>query len=1112
MKQKKRGRRERGAVTVFLTLILVPCIIFVCAFGDVSRVELSRSQAEAVGDLALYSLLAHYDEELKEWYGLVASCQSIDQFYQVTQDYFVGMFDANGIDAAAGKNLVSYLSKARNGDFSNFLQLEGLESVVVTEVPEGSMGSNPALIEDGIVEFMKYRGPVVLVENVIDRFQSMKDSGSLSGALDVDVNEPIVEAKQKYAEAEGEMMNDVLHTYLAIRNYVEYRDAKDVPDLAKYQNEYPENLKRIFADYARMTATITRYYAATDGIRNMTDGDKYDNFPSYDLPSTQNLNNEADAILYVRNFYTYTMSDIGATEHIDPETKKKTYHMTPDSLAALLEPLEQHKRDLEEAADRVVTSCRGIDVPVANGNVNDAVYCMRIQTAVKTSDLNTMHQNGKDLMQLYAKLILANWCDFGSDAANISCGQRIDSAMKTIEKLHEDYLSYTKDPSTGFEKLISNYKKVADVSINMVKKLQYPVKSEFLNGQEVPVGTFLEKVRNYLGPILTHLDKQIANIDLVLNGGQVTYHGHTYPVLSLSALKEEIVRYSTARDNWGTAAKNGGTQYAQEEAAEYEGTAANNDLPAALYEDGGASVEVLRTRLTNIRNDMTTLKAALESCTYGGTRLDQVSREIAIPAVKGVAPNTVDPAQGNYISLYLDQNDAAAKNYHQQLMRECTYTPPSAVGGEGGNQPDLYTDPPELFEYMVHAFPSSEVDDALEEKEKQEKKNQEYKDKANAEAENSKGLDSGFLNDLGKEDPIEVSGDSSYSALKAVTALVGVIDKLLGKNLDEFRDQLYVCEYAMEMFSYSSYNNEGQYRLSEDPLHYKDYDKTKAQFKDEDLVTRWKEEDVKKFTGNKSLTNRMINSTNNRSNLAEVEYILFGESTNKENLEKAYGNIFAIRETMNLVAGFANFYSRSNPTTDCISAAADIIAGATMGVIPVPVTKVVLIGVLSTLETAHDMNCLKAGLPVPLYKSEDDWVVKVPDGSIDFSTVFDGERKESEDANGLFYSDYLLLFLAIGCNDARLYSDMLLRIGDLIEGNMAQGEGGIADFDLEKSKCYFQLTGDVAVKPLLLDIPLVLNYTGGSREQTNNYQNSLQGTLEAKGWCSYKLDIVRGYS
>lgn len=1100
MKQKKRGRREHGAVTVFLTLILVPCIIFVCAFGDVSRVQLSRSQAEAVGDLALYSLLAHYDEELKEWYGLVASCQSIDEFYDVTENYFVGMLNANGIDGSASKALVSYLSAARNGDFSNFLQLEGLDKVKVEAVPNSSMGSNPALIEDGIVEFMKYRGPVVIVENIIDRLKVMKDSGSLSGALDADENEPIVEAKQQYAEAEGEMMNDLLHTYLAIRNYVDYRSAHGVPDLEKYQNEYPEKLGQIFRDYARMTETITKYYAATDGIRNMTDGDRYDNFPLYDLPSTQNLNNEADAILYVRNHYTYTMHSIGATEHIDPKTSKRTYYMTPDNLDKLLEKLEEHKRNVEEAASRVVASCQGIDLPVPNGNVNDAVYCMRIQTAVKTSDLNTIHQSGKDLMQLYAKLILANWCDFGSDAANISCGQRIDSAMKTIEKLHEDYLSYTKDPSTGFEKLISNYKKVADVSVNMVKKLQYPVKSEFLNGQEVPVGTFLEQVRNYLGPILTHLDKQIANIDLVLNGGQVTYHGHTYPAVSLSTLKQKIIHYSTSRDNWGAAAKEGGTAYAQKEQEEYEGTTTAVDLPAALYEDGAESVEVLRERLTNIQNDMKSLKSALESCTYGGTRLDQVNRGIAIEAVKRVAPDTVDPAQGNHISLYLDQNAATAKNYHQQLMHECTYTPPNTVRGENGNEPDLHTEIPVLYEFMVEAFPLSKMDDALKSKEEQEKKNQEYEDTANTEAKNSKGVDNGFLNDLGKLDPIEVSGNSRYNAGKTVTALIGVIDKLLSGNIDEFRDQLYVCEYAMEMFSYSSYNNEGQYRLSNKPLHYNDYDKSSAQFKDQDLVNKWKEEDAAVFAGNKSLTNRMVNSINNRSNLAEVEYILFGQKTNKENLEKAYGNIFAIRETMNLVAGFANFYSGTNPTALAINSMAVAIASATMGVIPVPVTKVVFIGVLSTLETAHDMNRLKAGLPVSLYKTEDNWVVKLPEDAKDLSSVFSGEYEEHDDPYGLFYSDYMLLFLVIGSNDPSLYSDMLLRIGDLIEGNMVQG--GEAGFDLEKSKCYFQLTGDVAVKPLLLDIPLVLNYSG----------DEVNDVLKAKGWCSYSLDIVRGYS
>lgn len=1107
MNRKKRGKREHGAVTVFLTLILVPCIVFTCAFGDVSRVELSRSQAEAAGDLALYSLLAHYDEELKEWYGLVASCQSIDEFYKVTENYFIGMLDANGIEGTAGETLVSYLSAARNGDFSNFLQLNGLDSVKVTEVPNSGMGSNPALIEDGIVEFMKYRGPVTIVENVIDRLQRMKNSGALSGALDADENEPIVEAKQEYAKAEGEMMNDVLHTYLAIRKYVDYRSANHVPELAKFQNEYPEKLGQIFRDYARMTETITKYYVATDGIRNLTDKNAYDYFPLYTLPDTNNLNNEADAILYVGRNYTYTMSGIGAEERTDEETGKKTYHMTPDDLTKLLEKLDEHRRNVEEAAGRVVTSCQGIDLPVSNGNVNDAVYCMRIQTAVSSSDLNTIHNSGNALMQLYAKLILANWCDFGSDAENITCGQRIDDAMKTIEKIHKDYLSYTTNPVTTFEKLISNYKKVADVTVNMVKNLQYPITSEFLDGKQVPIGTFLEAVREYLGPLLTHLDQQIANIDLILNGGQVTYGGHSYPVVSLSTLKKKIIQYSTARDNWGAEAQNGGTDYARKEQEEYEGAATANDLPAALYEDGGESVEVLRTRLTNIQNDMKSLKTALESCRYGGTRLDQVNRTIAIDAVKRVAPQTVDPARGNYISLYLDQNTVAAKNYHQQLMQEYTYTPPQTLRGESGNEPDLGVDPPALYEFMVEAFPLSRLDDAIQKKEEQEEENKKNQEKAEQEAKNSKGLDKGFLNDLGQRDPIEVSGERKFNAGTAITGLIGAIDKLLSGNFDEFRDQLYVCAYVMEMFSYSSYNNEGQYRLSADPLHYDDYDKGKAQFKDQDLVNRWKEERTEKFTGNKSLTNRMINSQNNRSNLAEVEYVLFGNSTNEKNLTAAYGHIFAMREALNLIAGFVNFYSGSNPTAAAISAMADGIAVATLGVIPVPVTKVVFIGILATLETAHDMNRLKAGLPVAVCKTADNWVIQLPKDAQNLSSIFDGSYQEPDDTNGMFYSDYLLLFMIIASSDSALYSDMLLRVGDLIEGNLnpIPGEGktdGARKFDLENAHCYFRLEGDVAVKPLLLDIPLVLNFSG----------DGVDKVLEAKGWCSYKLDIVRGYS
>ena len=90
-KQKKREReiyqKSRGAISVFLTIILVPCIITVCLFDDVCRVQLSQAQAASAADLALHSLMADYDKDLKEKYGFVASSQEMnDEKYEYNED------------------------------------------------------------------------------------------------------------------------------------------------------------------------------------------------------------------------------------------------------------------------------------------------------------------------------------------------------------------------------------------------------------------------------------------------------------------------------------------------------------------------------------------------------------------------------------------------------------------------------------------------------------------------------------------------------------------------------------------------------------------------------------------------------------------------------------------------------------------------------------------------------------------------------------------------------------------------------------------------------------------------------------------------------------------
>lgn len=80
--------RPGGTISVFLVIILVPCLVVCFLFVDLSRVELSQSSVESTADTTLNSLMANYDTLLSDYYGLVASVQDIDQFYSVSEDFF----------------------------------------------------------------------------------------------------------------------------------------------------------------------------------------------------------------------------------------------------------------------------------------------------------------------------------------------------------------------------------------------------------------------------------------------------------------------------------------------------------------------------------------------------------------------------------------------------------------------------------------------------------------------------------------------------------------------------------------------------------------------------------------------------------------------------------------------------------------------------------------------------------------------------------------------------------------------------------------------------------------------------------------------------------------
>ena len=66
---------ERGSVTVFLTLILIPSIIITAVFFDGARIKLYNNQAIMAADSYAEAVLSEYDNLLKELYGVFAVSQ-----------------------------------------------------------------------------------------------------------------------------------------------------------------------------------------------------------------------------------------------------------------------------------------------------------------------------------------------------------------------------------------------------------------------------------------------------------------------------------------------------------------------------------------------------------------------------------------------------------------------------------------------------------------------------------------------------------------------------------------------------------------------------------------------------------------------------------------------------------------------------------------------------------------------------------------------------------------------------------------------------------------------------------------------------------------------------
>ena len=1067
--------REHGIVSVFLVIVLVPCIVFSSLFVDISRVMLGKGAAASAADLALNSLMSNYDALLAEMYGLMGSCQNINEFYAETAEYFSNALQSRGLSTEDADSLLTYIKATfNNTETSDLLAMEvvGNTGDIISPVKNTAL-DNAVIIEDQIVEFMKYRGPIEITQGIIDR---LSKSGAAKAFGEANENEQLVEEKEEFAESADDLTRQLYYCDKRIDSYLDlkpslYELKTMANNLTKYRELYREANEKIVSNL-HQTSDLSVFSRYTISLTY------YNNYYKLGSNAFKNKNNKL--------YSTKTTADDGTVTYSINQTDMQR------RLTDLENKISSFKTAKRAVVDNVGTTLINANLGSGSNQYNEIQWWKAVSPKVnaKYSDYQTKARN---MLTSYSKLLAAASCEIEEEYKtlwNSTDKSRYESLISQVRNLRNSYLAAGKTNSKDSYLVLVN--KLESVSANNIGKISSS-NVKLSNGKTI--GSTVQEISTNLSQYKTDLNEMIEAIDVIVHGDSwfvnddksilPKYHG-------LDNLSGYVETYNTELKDWKSTAENTDSDMATKDLEEI------NTHKETYEKVTKQSVTALKNRFLNIRSLMQGIVDAIDKLSYGGENLtkitgysdmyENVSGKIGnVPLTNGEIKSLAESIfSSNFVPYSSDKTKAV---YTIANVNDPNYNP------------DLTVSKPSLYAFIEKEF--AKADTQTQEKHESKADEIDEQDENNDPEAKEKDAGSGRTSGVSKTNITSFSAAEFPSGFAANEFKLGssfiqnistLIDSLVNGNISTIRDNVYLAEYCMDMFSYATYVNEGKRALYQEKnpktdLSYKNRASTYLSSSitgSANTAGTWLSSDIKD-TYNQSLTNIKINSTNNVAHGAEVEYVLYG-LTNEKSVKAAYTDIFGIRYSLNLISSFCYFWSNS-----VIVGTANTLSAASGGIVPAVFIKVVLLALLTLLETDHDLDVLQAGLSVPVFKVKEDWVYSLKNGSMGAN---DPKLDAGVNKPGLYYSDYIYIFLLLGFGSGTK-SQMCKRIADVVQANMRVANK-ISNYSLKKSFVYFQINTSVKVKPLMLDLSYVDSYSNNPKNDDSLF--------------TIKVKEVRGYS
>lgn len=914
----KFKRTIKGAVSVFLVIIMVPMMTVSSLFVDASKVSLAQSVADSAGDLALNTALTSYDTQLKDLYGLFATAQDTTELYTRLEDYYRACITSSGLSVEEANGYVDSLMAqlgqvASDQDVSDILNME-LIDFNVSKVT-GANYANPTVIKRGIVEFMKYRAPI----NTGLSFLS-----SLTSFTTLDKQTELVDKRTEYYEAQQDVMENL-------------KTAWD------YINEFNKSAMVTDPNY------FTNMQANFDGYENVYKEDIHKK-TVMDLYKTQN-NLYCEHVVYKAQCNVpdhkgqYTLNNIWFMEHankingiyvIEPLNTfvncynqgwyNLTYLPTAQEVADLMSNFYYWYRLYKIADDQL-----DWDNPEPSGTYLLQYFVQRYRKGAVTD-----YQLGiAGVYNTYQKVRNAMIWIYGHDEDSVT--PTANEIFNSPFQMYTTSSSYTETKTINEFYIEINDLYNSEMNETLVNRLTQVSETNIAKTDTTTVNSKVQEIGNAVSGYKDTITVAIDNLEKAST--------------ELKAAKTSVESgdLETKRASWESSANSdevSDSPMAEQDQSELKELKSYLD-PAEMQE-----------LIDLIDGIVAKLKLALEQID-GYKYQDQY---LYMMKSYNDLVSQLETKIGDDTLLNVPTTETDLITEADNLFNWTSGNMDVQWAGEPATDVQLHKANLNFYTYLYQKFNVVGTDYSSTEQKEEDPENGEdlygnlESTTSTAAGENTSEVTGGTTateNEISSCENLPSAGNAGEAPgtdnTPAGKEAVGETSKNMGDMFTalgeaavdlgtDIRDNLYVTDYILSMFSYDTIVRE--------------YEKKNPGGDSSEITT---------------LTCVPINDTGNYAYGREVEYILFGGS-NSENVLKAYASIYGIRLAFNLIYAFTDSSIR-----DSAFAIATPISAATLGVIPVPLIQAAIIIGLACVESGIDLKDIQDGEAVPLFKTSDTW-------------------------------------------------------------------------------------------------------------------------------------------